>query len=285
MRGLIILMMRRYRARHLKPKPKRRGPVVVATAASMSLAGPAHAATHLVRKGETLSDIARRHGSSVARLARINRLSDPNLIVAGSRLRVPGRARITSIHVVRQGETLSGIAARYRSTVARLTRVNRLGDPNLIVVGTRLKVPHAASPVRARSVTSRSAIAASLHSQAVAHGVDPALVKAVAWQESGWQQHVKSSAGAIGVMQVMPGTARYVNRVLGGGGDHRLKIRKADDNVHLGVMYLRHMLGIFKTRRKALAGYYSGPGNVGRRLKKYQRPYVRSVMALTRRFR
>ena len=100
-------------------------------------------------------------------------------------------------------------------------------------------------------------------------------------QESGWQQNAISSVGAIGVMQVMPGTADYVNDALGGG---KLNVRKTDDNVHLGVMYLDHMLDTMGTEKKALAAYYTGPGNVGSRLSKIQRAYVRSVQALKRRF-
>ncbi len=121
-----------------------------------------------------------------------------------------------------------------------------------------------------------------LERQATAHGLDAALVKAVAWQESGWQQHVVSSAGAIGVMQVMPSTADYVNTVLGHGN---LNVRRTHQNIHLGVAYLRHMLRIFGGKeRKALAAYYSGPGNVKRRLNGIQKRYVRSVRALKRRF-
>ena len=246
----------RYRGRHLKPRPKRRGPVVVATAASMSMAGPASAATHLVRRGETLSGIAQRYDTSSAALARINRLSDPDLIVAGQRLRIGSRARVASIHVVRPGETLSGIAARYGSTTAALARVNRVRNPNLIVAGTRLRVPRGGSSRPAGS--SSTSVASSLQNQAVAHGVDPALVKAVAWQESGWNQSARSSVGAIGVMQVMPGTARYVNQVLGG---HNLKVRKADDNVHLGVMYLRHMLGSMRHARPRPCRLLLGAGS------------------------
>ena len=80
--------MPRYRGRHLKARPKRRGPVVVATAATMSLSSSAGAATHVVRPGETLSGIAARHGTSVSALVRLNNLADPNLIVAGQRLRI-----------------------------------------------------------------------------------------------------------------------------------------------------------------------------------------------------
>ena len=270
----------------------------MATAASMSFAGTAHAGTYLVKRGETLSGIAARHGTTVARLVRMNDLRNPNMIVAGQRLRISGRARMASLHVVRPGETLSGIASRYGTSVAALARANRVRDPNLIVAGTKLKVPrgggggrggaaggggHGTSlPAPAPAPAPGLSVSASLHSQSVAHGVDPALVKAVAWQESGWRQSARSSAGAIGVMQVMPGTADYVNRSLGG---HGLNVRKMDENVHLGVMYLRHMLVIMGTRGRALAAYYSGPGNVKRRLNSGQRAYVRNVKALTHRFR
>jgi soluble lytic murein transglycosylase-like protein len=178
---------------------------------------------------------------------------------------------------------LSGIASRFGTSVSKLARRNRLSNPNFISVGQILRVPSgggggSSSPPAA----STSSIASSLYNQAVAHGVSPSLVKAVAWQESGWQQDVVSSAGAIGVMQVMPGTARYVNQSLGG---HGLNVRRADDNVHLGVMYLDHMLHIKPTTRKALASYYAGPGNVGRRLDKGQRRYANNVLAHRSRFR
>lgn len=270
--------MRHYRGRHLKARPRRRGPVVVATAASMSLSSTAHAATHVVRTGETLSSIAARHGTSVGALARINRLADPDLIVAGQRLRLGGGGRSRRTHTVVAGDTLSGIAARFGTTITALARANDLKNPNLIVIGARLQVPiGGGGAVASPSAPAATSIAASLDNQARAHGVDPALVKAVAWQESGWQQDVKSAAGAIGVMQVMPATARWVNGYLGG---HDLDIRVADDNVHLGVMYLRHLLNTMGSVRRALAAYYSGPGAVGKKLNLLQRSYVNNVLAL-----
>ncbi|MEA2509736.1 MAG: hypothetical protein QOG21_1818 [Actinomycetota bacterium] len=272
----------RYKARHLKPRPKKHRPAVVGTAAAVWLAGPvAQAAGHRVRSGETLGRIAARYGTSVSRLVALNHLADPNLIVAGERLRVPGRHRVDSIHTVAAGETLSSIAARYGTSVAALARSNHLKDANLIVVGARLKVP--AGQPRATSSTPAPAktVEGSLVHEAVVHGVSPSLVKAVAWEESGWQQGVKSSAGAIGVMQVLPGTARFVNHVLGAG---HLRVRKMADNVHLGVIYLHHLLVTQPSERKALAAYNSGPGNIGAHLKKWQRPYVRTVEALKQRF-
>jgi soluble lytic murein transglycosylase-like protein len=279
-----IMRLRRYRGRHLKARPRRHGPIVVATAASVTVATPAaRAGSYTVRRGDTVSDIARRHGTSVAALARMNRLSNPNFIVAGRSLRVPTRVGVASVHVVRAGETLSAIAARYGTSVDALARVNRISDPNLIVAGSKLKVPAGRGGGSAALESApTSSIEASLANQSSSHGVDTSLTKAVAWQESGWRQDVRSKAGAIGAMQVMPGTAKFVNRSLGGG---RLNVRKADDNVHLGVMYLRHMLRTMGSRRKALAAYFAGPGNVKGRLTRSQRHYANNVLAIRNRFR
>jgi N-acetylmuramoyl-L-alanine amidase len=278
--------LRRYRARHLK-RSKKRGPVVFAAAAAVTVAAPAaHAGTHRVRPGETLSAIAAKYDTSTSRLARVNRLTDPNLIFVGQKLRVPGRGNAgPASYRVRSGDTLSSIASRFGTSVSKLARRNRIANPNLISIGQVLRVPRGGGGGGGRQApasASASSIGASLYNQAVSHGVSPSLVKAVAWQESGWQQDVVSSAGAIGVMQVMPGTARYINQSLGG---HGLNVRKADENVHLGVMYLDHMLHIKPTVRKALASYYAGPGNVGRRLDKGQRRYANNVLAHRDRFR
>jgi LysM repeat protein len=271
----------RYRARHLKPRPKKHGPAVVGTAAAMWLTGPqALAAQHRVRSGETLSRIATKYGTSISRLVAMNHLVNPNLIITGQTLRVPGRHRVASIHTVAFGETLSSIAAHYRTSVAALSRVNHISDPNLIVVGTRLKVSgRPKSP--ARAPVSSGTVEQTLERQAASHDVPSSLVKAVAWEESGWQQNAVSKAGAIGVMQVMPGTARFVNQVLGGG---HLQVRRMADNIHLGVMYLHHLLTTQPSERKALAAYNSGPGNVGSRLQSWQRPYVQVVEALKQKF-
>lgn len=276
------MRVRRYRGRHLRPRPKKAGPVVLATAASVSVASPAFAGTYTVKRGETLSAVAQRYGTSVSVLARVNRLDDPNLIIAGQRLRIPARRSAAATHTVRSGENLSSIAARYGTTVGALARVNKIADPNFIVTGQKLRVPGGRVRIASNIVQPpTSSIASTLEQQAVAHGLEPALVKAVAWQESGWRQDAVSSAGAIGVMQVMPGTADYVNQVLDHGN---LNVRKASHNVHLGVAYLRHMKQTMGATRRALAAYYSGPGNVKKRLQGYQKGYARSVLALKKRF-
>lgn len=278
----------RYRGSHLRARPKKRGPVVVGTAAAVLVgsSGTASAGSHRVRAGETLSSIAGRYKTSISRLVRTNNISDPNLIIVGQRLRVPGGGPGTRIHTVRGGETLSSIAGRYKTSIARIAKMNRISNPNFISIGMKLKVPGGSPANRGPTgAPSSGSVSAGLEHQAGSHGLDVSLVKALAWLESGWNQKAVSSAGARGVMQVMPGTARYINQVLGGGGHRPLRLRNMDDNVHLGVMYLRHMLEIMPTQKKALAAYFSGPGNVKRRLDKRQRWYARTVQGLRSRFR
>lgn len=271
----------RYRGRHLRPKPKRHRPAAVGTAAAVWLAGPvAHAAVHLVRRGETLSSIAQSYGTTVQALAQANRLRDPNFIIAGSKLIVAssaGGVAAAAVHEVAPGETLSSIAQRYGTTVQALAQANHLADPNFITSGSNLSVP----PGGATTTVSATGVETLLETSAARHEVDASLVKAVAYNESGWQQGVTSEAGAIGVMQVMPDTADFVNEVLGDGS---LNVRSSVGNVELGVMYLRHMLDSQPTEDRALAAYFSGPGNVRGRLDSAQRHYVSNVQSLRSRF-
>jgi peptidoglycan hydrolase-like protein with peptidoglycan-binding domain len=112
--------------------------------------------------------------------------------------------------------------------------------------------------------------------------VSPRLVKALAWQESGFQPHVRSGAGAWGVMQVTPQTWSYVEMVLIG----RRVPRTVSGNVRVGVAYLHQLLHEFSFReRKAIAAYYQGAWAVRvHGLYPETRVFVANVMALKRRF-
>lgn len=97
-----------------------------------------------VRAGDTLSGIARRFRVSVASIQRANRLRGTS-VREGQRLRIPtggsrDEARRRGEHLVRQGETLSGVASRYRVSVRALARANRLRSESLRV-GQRLRIP------------------------------------------------------------------------------------------------------------------------------------------------
>jgi hypothetical protein len=134
----------------------------------------------------------------------------------------------------------------------------------------------------ARVSGKRSTVRASLNFWAHHYGIRPSLVKALAWMESGFQPHVRSGAGAWGVMQVMPGTWSYVEMFLIG----RRVPRTVDGNVRVGVAYLHELLHEFHWRaRRAVAAYNQGPSSV-RTHGAYAetRAFVANVMALQRRF-
>jgi LysM repeat protein len=109
---------------------------------------------HRVRRGQTLSVIARRYGTSVSAIMRTNNLRSANRIREGQRLRIPvrgsgavrrtSRTAVDGIHTVRRGESLGGIARAYATTVSRLKRDNKLTS-DIIHPGQRLRVGPASS--------------------------------------------------------------------------------------------------------------------------------------------
>lgn len=108
--------------------------------------GAADPIVHVVRWGETLHLIARRYGTTIDAIVRANNLRNPNFVYAGQRLAIPTNgfspsAGSNGIYVVRRGDTLRVIAARYGTSVSYLASLNGLRNPNFIWVGQRLKVP------------------------------------------------------------------------------------------------------------------------------------------------
>lgn len=91
------------------------------------------AETYTVKKGDTLSGIAKRFKTTVADLAKLNNIKDPDVIHAGQVLKLPGKAPET--YTVKKGDTLSQIAAAHKITVADLVKLNNIKDPDMIRVG------------------------------------------------------------------------------------------------------------------------------------------------------
>ncbi len=108
--------------------------------------------SYTVQSGDTLSEIAARYGTSVNALARLNGIQNPNLIYPGEVLKISGTAAVSGgsysnatatsqgTYTVRSGDTLSGIAARYGTSVNALARLNGIQNPNLIYPGEVLKI-------------------------------------------------------------------------------------------------------------------------------------------------
>jgi LysM repeat protein len=146
---------------------------VLSVAGGVSSAGASAggAANYLVRGGDTLSSIARSHGTTVAAIVAANSLANPNLIFPGQALQVPVGATPSSAtatgapagghYVVRAGDDLAAVARRYRTTVAALAATNHLANPNLIFPGQVLTVPAAVAGQTASAVPTIHAPATS----------------------------------------------------------------------------------------------------------------------------
>ena len=253
------------------------------------------AGQYTVRRGDTLEAIGRRHGVDVPALAAANGIRDPNLIVAGTTLTIPGTQggppspgpagpppapAGPTTHTVRPGETLGEIGRRYGVSVAALAAANGLPDPDVVISGTGLRIPGVASRESLRQDTlvamPPAVLASTRKTTRIAvpperaglrivflrlsrlAGVPSDLAMALAWQESGWQRHRVSSTRAVGVMQLMPDTVEFVSlHLLGLKG--ALDPRDPVANIRMGTRFLRYLLDANGGDvDRALASYYQG---------------------------
>lgn len=101
--------------------------------------------TVYVRAGDTLWAIAREYGTTVKAIVRENRISDPNRIFAGERLRItlPARGSGEEIYTVRRGDTPISIAGKFGVTLSALEDRNGLERGETIYAGDKLSIPGA----------------------------------------------------------------------------------------------------------------------------------------------
>jgi soluble lytic murein transglycosylase len=92
--------------------------------------------------------------------------------------------------------------------------------------------------------------------------LDPALLAAVIYQESKFRPTVKSTSGAIGLMQLLPDTAEGIAIHTGGSRFRVADLYTPEINVRYGAWYLRHLLDKYGDERTALAAYNAGQENV-----------------------
>jgi LysM repeat protein len=285
--------------------------------AALVTAGSPGWGLYTIKQGDTLSDIAARYHTTVAKLVQVNRLpGNGNLIIAGRALKVPGAAAGTGggsgprHHTVVRGDTLSGIASRYGVAQATIARANHLPSSNIVMLGATLVIPggrtshstssggntfagrtysssvvSAADRTRAqlarRHLPSQAGMRNIIVAKARANGVDPALALAVSYQESGWNMHVVSVANAVGAMQVIPATSVWISGVVG----RRLDPTSPSDNATTGVVLLKILTRAASSERQAVAAYYQGLRSVrANGMFADTRQYVANVMALKARF-
>jgi hypothetical protein len=230
-----------------------------------------HLRTDGVVGAHTLTAIVRKEPVPIAHRQLVSRRSH-----ARPRLRV---------HVVRKGDTLSGLARRYRTTVPRLARLNHLDPSGYLLLGTKLRIPAARHRLVLQQTAERTGsvepVRSLLDHWAAHYRVDRHLVRALAWMESGYNNSLVSPAGARGIMQLLPTTWSYVETVL---IHHRVR-HDAAGNIRVGVALIHHLLRAFHGNEKlALAAWYEGEGAVREHgIYKVSRPFVANVIALSHR--
>ncbi|MEE8603507.1 lytic transglycosylase [Euzebya tangerina] len=285
---------------HLPPRVWRSGSgagLIVGLALGALLIVPSTAQAYEVESGDTLSEIAARNGVSTRALASANGIDDQDIIRSGQQLTIPGATGGSVAgggqHTVQAGETLSQIAAQHGVSTRSLAAANGITDPDLVRSGSTISLDGAAvAPSSGGSGSSwsssnapSSGTARQLISEAAArHGWDPAIPLGLAMQESGWNNSVVSSAGARGIMQVMPATGEWVGRVL---LDRPIDLGDPSDNTAAGVAYLDHLYNRFdRDLERTLAAYFEGQGNVQRRgPSEAGLRYAANVIALAERYR
>ena len=243
---------------------------VLAVAVSIAMASSAASADHEVKAGDTLWGIAQLYDMTVDELVKLNGIPNPQLILPGQLIKLPGggdaqaapaaAARTELEYLVQPGDTLSAIAVRFDMSVEELRDASQISDVHLIIPGQRLKVraPAPAPGGAQRHPPDDPELEAMIEEIASAYGLDPGLVKAIAWTESGWQQGLVSSAGAVGFMQLAPVTVMWMEQeVFREDLNEDLSIY---DNVRMGARFLRILIDATGDENRAIAAYYQGYG-------------------------
>ncbi|MDO5653723.1 MAG: lytic transglycosylase domain-containing protein [Brachymonas sp.] len=125
----------------------------------------------------------------------------------------------------------------------------------------------------------------TLQKEAARHGLDVNLVKAVAAAESGFNPYAVSPVGAVGLMQIMPDTARMLGLRADKDRSVEDKLTDTATNARLGTRYLSQLLHQFGGRTDlAVAAYNAGPGAVRKNMRvppyTETQGYVRTVLAI-----
>ena len=291
-----------------------------ATGSASSTSG----ATYTVQRGDTVSGIAKRTGTTTAEIIAANNLGAQAVIYPGQTLKLgggtgggaPAPARTTatasSSYTVKRGDTVSGIAAKAGTTVAAIIAANNLGAAAVIHPGQTLTVPGtstgAATGGRVGStflgrtyadsvVSAANANAAALDSRAVPSKAEmQAMVRRTA-QQMGVDPalalaHAHLESG-FNMRSVSPANAVGVMQVIPSSGDwasqlvgRKLDLLNPQENVTAGVAIIRQLHRTAPNGDAAIAGYYQGLGSVNRNgMYRDTQNYVANVRSLMNRYR
>ena len=213
-------------------------------------------------------------------------LSSATIPAHADHQRLPADRTLTS-YVVEPGDTVSGLAVRFHAWTAEIVSHNHLDRFGALQVGQQIEIPVVGKAGSDSQTTmwqhpdpGREKVRRVIAGAARRHGVDPQLALAVSWQESGWQMGVVSHADAVGAMQVLPPTGRWMEHYAG----RPLDLGKLGDNATAGVLLLEVLSRHTHRRTHKIGAYYQGLGAVRRQgLYDETRAYVADVEAIKRR--
>ncbi len=263
-------------------------------AATPTVAAPDSASpggvVYTVVPGDTLSALADRFGVSIAAITATNKIDPASYLSIGQVLTIPAvkllpvatttplatSSQPTSVYAVRAGDTLSAIGYQFGTSADALAARNGITTATVLQIGQTLVVPGGQEPF-----VTKPEVESILASEALRADVDPALVKAIAWQESGWQM-VTASDGGMGVMQLMPDSVTWASNALLG---YSVDPYNLVDNIRAGVAILHYYLGVYPDVQHAIAAYHQGMAsvdNIG--FLPETQSYVANVLALQQQF-
>jgi soluble lytic murein transglycosylase-like protein len=234
--------------------------------------------------GDSLWGLAAAHGITVAQLAAANQMSPTDLLLIGRHLSIPqAEGPGASTPSPTQSPTPGSAAAATTAASQIAAAAYETQEAEFCTVTTFYQGPSGQIPSLLADSPGRLALRPVMETWAETYGVAPALVEAVAWQESGWQQGVVSPDGAVGIGQVMPATGSFVDSYLVGVN---LNVKVASDNIRMEAAYLAYLIRqVGNSPCRVAAAYYEGPAavsSVGVFGESDQ--YVRDVVALESEF-
>lgn len=188
-----------------------------------------------------------------------------------------------------KGELLRVLAQREKELSELRQKLAEVDDTRTYARAERAGVVAAVKQVNLTDLQKRR-LAVAIVREAEKNGIDPLLVVAVIRTESSFNAFAVSEVGAMGLMQVMPDTGKYLMQTQGQKLTRPTNLFDFELNVQLGAAYLADLIERFGSVEAALVAYNAGPGNAKKILKgksraKFMAGYPKKVVTEWRKLR